>query len=69
MSRLFPLSLFALFVGLTAAIMPAARAVNCDVSACISMCSKGKVGTSLQSCSSWCQLTIQERKDKGQCKK
>jgi hypothetical protein len=49
MSRLFLLSLFALFVGLTAAMIPAARAVNCDVSACISICSKGKTGASLQS--------------------
>ena len=45
-----------------------AAAVNCDVGKCINICSKGKVGTALQSCNSWCQQTIQERKTKGQCK-
>ena len=69
MSRHFLLSVLALFAGLTAAMTPAARAVNCDVNTCINICGKGKVGTGLQACNSWCQVTIQERKDKGQCKK
>jgi hypothetical protein len=45
-----------------------ALAVNCDVNTCINICSKGKIGTALTSCNSWCQITIQERKNKGQCK-
>ena len=54
-----------LFFGLTVA---PALAVNCDINTCISICSKGKVGTAIQSCSSWCQITIQDRKKSGQCK-
>lgn len=54
--------------GLSIVFAPPALAVNCDVNICISICSKGKVGTSLQACNSWCQLTIEERKKKGQCK-
>lgn len=54
--------------GLSTVFAPPALAVNCDVNICISICSKGKVGTSLQACNSWCQLTIEERKKKGQCK-
>jgi hypothetical protein len=58
-------------LGLSGVLAPRdalAVAVNCDVGKCINICSKGKVGTALQSCNSWCQQTIQERKTKGQCK-
>jgi hypothetical protein len=47
---------------------PALAAVNCDIGKCISICSKGKVGTAIQGCNSWCQQTIQERKNAKQCK-
>jgi hypothetical protein len=67
MSRLSLLSLSALVLGLIVVASPA-RAVNCDVNTCMNICSKGKAGTAIQSCSSWCQITIKERKDKGQCK-
>jgi hypothetical protein len=70
MSRVFFALLSMLLVcGLSVVFAPPALAVNCDVNTCISICSKGKVGTALTSCNSWCQITIQERKDKGQCKK
>jgi hypothetical protein len=45
-----------------------AAAVNCDVNKCISICSKGKVGTAIQSCNSGCQITIADRQKSGQCK-
>ena len=62
--------LCAMFVyGLATAFAPLASAgVNCDVGKCIDICSKGKVGTSLQACNSWCQITINDRKKSGQCK-
>jgi hypothetical protein len=70
MSRVFFALLSMLLVcGLSVVFAPPALAVNCDVGACISICSKGKVGQSLMNCNSWCQITIQERKNKGQCKK
>lgn len=50
------------------AFVEPALAVNCDVNTCINICSKGKVGTALQGCNSWCQITIAERKKKAQCK-
>jgi hypothetical protein len=70
MIRLLLSFLAVVFVlGLSGAFAPpAVAAVNCDVGKCISICSKGKVGTALQGCSSSCQLTIEERKKKGQCK-
>jgi len=58
-----------LVCGLSFISAPPALAVNCDVNTCINICSKGKLGTALQSCNSWCQITIQERKNKGQCPK
>ena len=70
MSRVFFALLFMLSVcGLTLLFAPPALAVNCDVAACINTCSKGKVGSALTGCNSWCQISIQERKNKGQCKK
>jgi hypothetical protein len=55
--------------GLSIVFVPSALAgVNCDVGKCIDICSKGKTGTSLQVCNSWCQLTINDRKKSGQCK-
>ena len=68
MSRLFLPSLFALFIGLTA-MMPAARAVNCSLSACIAQCTKMHGATPGFGCNSWCAQTMEERKAKGQCKK
>ena len=47
---------------------PAPAAVNCDVNACMSKACKGKRGTAIQVCNSSCQLTIEERRKKGQCK-
>jgi len=58
----------ALVCGLSVAAAPPALAVNCDVGACINACSKGKVGQAIQSCNSWCQITIADRKKSGQCK-
>lgn len=59
----------ALVYGLSVAFAPPAlAAVNCDVGKCINICSKGKVGQALQSCNSWCQITIADRKKGGQCK-
>jgi len=73
MSRLFRLSVVALFVGLTAVLMvglaPAARAVNCSLSACIAECTKRSGATPGFGCNSWCAQTMEERKAKGQCKK
>jgi hypothetical protein len=72
MSRRFSLAFLSIvFVyGLSIVFAPRpALAVNCDVNTCINICSKGKVGTAIQSCNSWCQITIQERKTKGQCPK
>ena len=73
MSRLFPLSLFVLFVGLAAVLMvgfaPAARAVNCSLSACMAQCTKMHGATPGFGCNSWCAQTMEERKAKGQCKK
>jgi hypothetical protein len=64
-----PFMFAALVYGLSIFFAPRpALAVNCDLNACISICSKGKVGTALTSCNSWCQITIQERKNKKQCK-
>jgi hypothetical protein len=70
MSR-FSLGLLSALVvfSLSLAIAPPTRAaVNCDVSKCIDVCSKGKVGSALQSCNSGCQITIADRKKSGQCK-
>jgi hypothetical protein len=47
---------------------PTLAAVNCDVNACISKACRGKRGTAIQVCNSGCQLTIEDRKKKGQCK-
>lgn len=62
-------AVFVLFSTLFFFGLSPALATNCDVSTCVNICSKGKAGTALQSCNSWCQITIQERKNKGQCKK
>jgi hypothetical protein len=65
---LFLLSTVFIF-GLTAASAPPALAVNCDLNACISVCQKrNPQGAAGQGCSSACQLTMVERKKKGQCK-
>ena len=71
MSRRLSLALSsAMFVcGLSIVLVPSAlAAVNCDIGKCIDICSKGKTGTSLQVCNSWCQITINDRKKSGQCK-
>jgi hypothetical protein len=61
--------LSALFIyGLSAALAPPALAVNCDVNACINVCSK-KCGTPGCMCASTCLQTIDQRKKSGQCKK
>jgi hypothetical protein len=69
MSRLVPLAVFALFLGLNAAATPAARAVNCSLSACMAQCTKMHGATPGFGCNSWCAQTMEERKAKGQCKK
>ena len=61
------ISFTVLVCGLSFVSAPA-LAVNCDVNTCINICSKGKVGTAQTQCNSWCQITIHERKTKGQCK-
>jgi hypothetical protein len=68
-SRFFLLSLFALFVGLTVAAPRPALAVNCNLNACITECSKRAGATPGAGCNSWCLQTMEERKAKGQCKK
>jgi len=71
MSRLL-LALLSTFIilGLTAAFAPPALAVNCDVNACISLCQKrgGPKASAGNVCNSNCQLTIEARRKKGQCK-
>jgi hypothetical protein len=55
--------------GLSVVLAPPALAVNCDVNACISMCKKQNPSYGAgQGCNTNCQLIIQERKAKGQCK-
>jgi hypothetical protein len=70
MSRRLSLAfLSALIVyGLSIVFAPPALAVNCDVNACMSKACKGKRGTAIQVCNSSCQLTIEDRRKKGQCK-
>jgi hypothetical protein len=68
-SRLSLAFLFTLiFCGLSIVFVLPALAVNCDVGTCINICSKGKHGTSLQTCNSSCQITIADRKKSKQCK-
>jgi hypothetical protein len=70
MSRVFFALLSVLLAcGLSVVLAPPALAINCDVATCINICSKDKHGQSLMNCNSWCQITIEERKNKGQCKK
>jgi hypothetical protein len=72
MSRLFLTSLSVLFVfGLLAVFARPALAVNCNLAACIDICSKTQTHGAMAStgCNSWCAQTIEERKAKGQCKK
>jgi|SoimicMinimDraft_14_1059742.scaffolds.fasta_scaffold13222_1 hypothetical protein len=60
--------LSAMFVyGLSVGFAPPARAVNCDVNACISACSK-KCATPGCACASNCMQTIDARKKSKQCK-
>jgi hypothetical protein len=66
MSRLSIAILCAMFVSV--AFAPSARAVNCDVNACISACSK-KCATPGCACASNCLQTIEARKKSGQCPK
>ena len=56
------------FYGLSIAFAPSASAVNCDVNACINVCSK-RCPTASCVCASYCLQTIEERKKSGQCKK
>ena len=55
------------FYGLSVAFAPSARAVNCDVNACISTCSK-KCATPGCMCAQNCMQAIDKRKKGGQCK-
>jgi len=70
MSRRLSLAfLSAMFVyAMSLAVAPPARAVNCDLNACINTCNK-RVSTPGSSCTSWCLQSMEERKAKGQCKK
>jgi hypothetical protein len=72
MSRRLSLALLStVFIfGLTATFAAPALAVNCDVNACISLCQKrgGPHAAVGNVCNSNCQLTIEARKKKGQCK-
>jgi hypothetical protein len=54
-------------LGVSAAFAPPALAVNCDVNACINICTK-RCATPGCACSSSCLQTIEARKKKGQCK-
>ena len=54
--------------GLSIVFAPPALAVNCDVNVCMSKAFKVKIGRGIQVCNSSCQLTIEERRKKGQCK-
>jgi hypothetical protein len=65
LSRLSIALLFAVF--LSVAFAPSARAVNCDVNACISTCQK-KCATPACMCPQNCMQTIEKRKKGGQCK-
>jgi hypothetical protein len=55
------------FYGLSVAFAPSALAVNCDVNACISVCSK-KCSTPGCACAPGCMQAIDKRKKSGQCK-
>jgi hypothetical protein len=70
-SRSFAFLFAVFFYGLSAALAPAALAVNCDLNACMAACNKTGSGVAAASrnCSSWCAQTMEERKAKGQCKK
>ncbi len=69
MSRHFGILSVLIVYGLSIVFVPPAlAAVNCDVQACINKTCKGKRGSSIQSCSSSCQITIADRKKSGQCK-
>jgi hypothetical protein len=60
--------LSAMFVyGLLVGFAPLARAVNCDVNACIGACSK-RCATAGCACASNCMQTIEQRKKAKQCK-
>ena len=64
---LIALSTATIFLSLTLAFASPARAVNCDVNACISTCSK-KCATPGCMCAQNCMQTIEGRKKNGQCK-
>jgi hypothetical protein len=64
---LIALSTVTILFGLTFAFASPARAVNCDVSACINICQKKCPGPSCQ-CPQNCMQTIEGRKKNGQCK-
>jgi len=56
--------------GLIAAFAPPVlAAVNCSLSACVSVCQKrNPQGAAGPGCNSACQITIADRKKQGQCK-
>lgn len=56
------------FYGLSIVFAPSAFAVNCDVNACITACSR-KCATPGCMCAPNCMQTIEGRKKAGQCKK
>jgi hypothetical protein len=57
-----------LVYGLSIVFAPPALAVNCDLNTCMNINCRGKGGNILQSCTSWCQITMADRKKSGQCK-
>jgi hypothetical protein len=67
MSRHLSLTLLsAVFVyGLSVAFAPPALAVNCSLPVCLKECARMGGGTQ---CSSWCDKTLTERRNSGQCK-
>ena len=70
MSRIFfALLAMPIVCGIFVVLASPASAVNCDVNACISTCSKQHKVNSGNYCNSWCQISIEERQKKGQCKK
>jgi hypothetical protein len=61
--------LSAIFVyALSLVVASPARAVNCDLNACMNTCNK-RATTPGSGCTSWCLQAMEERKAKGQCKK
>jgi hypothetical protein len=56
-------------IGLTTTFAAPASAAVCDLNACVSICQKrNPQGGASRACNSYCAITIDQNKKKGQCK-